>query len=248
MSAKIIVADSPEDFALQCARLVADNAKEAVEKRGQFSIALSGGSLASQLYIRLSEEKGIDWAKTFVFFGDDRFVESENPYSNFSLAFDSLLSRVEIPNGNIFPIDWNASTPALAADSYANTIEAILGEGANNIPKFDFIHLGMGPDGHTASLFPRSSALQIDDSKRIVVTNHAGLKPWVDRITFTLPLINNARTIVITATGEIKAEKIKKAIEHPDENILDLPIAGVSPSHGNLIWLLDKAAASLLGL
>ncbi|HEY3332977.1 MAG TPA: 6-phosphogluconolactonase [Capsulimonadaceae bacterium] len=240
MSKTIIVLDNSAALSRRAAHMIAARARQAIADRGRFSIALAGGSTVKTAYELLADEPDIDWKRVLVFWGDDRFVEPTNPYSNYGLAKAALLDRVPIPAGNIYAIDSTAPTPAEGAARYADTIRKALG---SDLPVFDLVQLGMGPDGHTASLFPGSSAL---DSSAIVAANHAGLAPWVDRVTFTFPLINAARKVLVLAGGANKAAHIQQAIENPDADIHTLPIAGVNPTDGILTWLIDRPAATLL--
>ncbi|MDR3707247.1 MAG: 6-phosphogluconolactonase [Capsulimonadaceae bacterium] len=243
MGREIIVAASAEDFAGQASRLIADAARSAISRSGRFSIALSGGSTVAPIYARLSSEPGIDWTNVIVFWGDERFVALDNPYSNFRLGREALLDRVPIPDRNIHPMPVGARTPRDGARQYSETLKNVLGIGPNGIPVFDMIQLGMGPDGHTASLFPGNRTLGASSPPNLVRAVHAGLSPWVDRLTFTLPLINAAQCVLIAAAGANKAARIRQVLQPSSTPTRPLPVALVAPTSGRLVWLLDKAAA-----
>ena len=223
-------------------------AKSAIHSRGQFSVALAGGSTPRSIYEQLVEdqktpEKKLPWEKIFVFFGDERHVPPTDAESNYRMARESLLSRVPIPEQNVFRI-----AAELEADTAATHYEQQLlrffqiGPGeAEAWPRFDLIMLGMGPDGHTASLFPGSPALQ--ETQRKVVAN------WVEkfksyRITFTFPVLNHAAEVMFAVSGESKAEILKDVLKNPDKNLY--PCQKVQPENGRLLWIVDKAAAKLL--
>ena len=217
----IVVDDVPGEFA----ELVID----AFHSRpyDTFSLVLSGGETARTCYERLAAKGStqIDWWKVDVYWGDERAVPSDDPHSNFRLAREALLERVGAAN-TIHPMDC-----ALGADPY----QLRLGELAH----LDLVHLGLGPDGHTASLFPRSPALDADPG-RLVVMNHdpAGIHPH-ERMTLTFSGIARARLAVVTVCGEDRAEALAAVVRGDD-----VPAARISA--GRVVWLVDAAAASAL--
>lgn len=241
MDRQVVVVENTAALSIKGAELIAQHARKAIAERGRFVLALAGGSTVKAAYQLLAHADGIDWKRVSVFWGDERFVDQENPYSNYRLGRSALLDRAIIPARNIYAVDVTSPTPAEGAARYETTIREVVG--GDGVPVFDLIQLGMGPDGHTASLFPNSSALT---SQSLVAANHAGLAPWVDRVTFTLPLINAARTVLILAGGENKSAHIQQAIEGENADIASLPVAGVRPENGELIWVIDKAAAGEL--
>lgn len=226
--------DTVADRITQAARL-------SIEERGRFSLALSGGSTPRLIYQRLSSadyKKQINWEKTYLFWGDERCVPPEHPESNFNMAKTNLIDHVSIPPINIFRIQGELP-PKLAARKYSEDLAVFFN---SSLPQFDLVLLGLGDDGHIASLFPNSSALHENHSW--VVEN---FKPSSDswRITLTLPVINNARNIYVLVTGPNKADIIKEVIEHPNLTP-DYPAKRIAPHKGELIWLLDSQAAMLL--
>ncbi|MGO8796168.1 MAG: 6-phosphogluconolactonase [Candidatus Sulfotelmatobacter sp.] len=217
---------------------------EAVEQRGRFTIALSGGSTPRTLYTLLAANASntLPWDKMFFFFGDERHVPPNDPESNYRMANESLLSKVPIPPGNIFRVPTENPDADAVAETYDQTLQKFFNVQPGEFPRFDLILLGLGGDGHTASLFPETKALQ--EKSRLVVAN------WVEklkthRITFTLPLLNAARTVAFLVSGMDKAAVLHEVLEGnaPGEKY---PSRLVKPTEGKLIWFVDRAAASEL--
>lgn len=215
---------------------------ESIEERGEFIVALSGGSTPGSAYQRLAEADLaplINWRKVHLFWGDERAVPPTHPESNYRLARDSFLDKVPIPYANIHRIKTELD-PDLAAADYAEELQGIFG--GKGPPRFDLILLGMGDDGHTASLFPGTGALS--EARRWVVANYVeALKAW--RITLTPRVLNAARRIVFLVTGSKKAERLKQVLQG-ERDPKSLPAQLVDPRDGQLIWLVDKAAAAKL--
>lgn len=220
-------------------------AKEAVAARGVFSVALSGGSTPKRLFSLLADEStgalAAPWEQIHCFFGDERHVAPDHAESNFRMANEALLSRVPIPTANIHRIHAENPDASQAASNYEKDLRAFFeprGFVVDGFPRFDLILLGMGPDGHTASLFPGSSAL--DEKQRWVVST------WVekfntDRITFTYPTINHAAKIALFVAGADKAPMIHEVlVEYKDSP--RYPVQFVHPLNGEKLWLLDRAA------
>jgi len=207
--------------------------QEAIAARGRFDVALAGGGTPRTTYKLLATPElasQVDWSRVHVFWGDERSVPPTDPDSNARMARETLLDRVGIPEASIHRIrgEW---PPEAAAQDYEREILEILGKQ----PRFDLILLGMGTDGHTASLFPGSAA--ICENERLVVAAYVkALKAW--RITITLPLINAARHVLILVSGTTKAEALARI-----RSGQPLPAALVSPVNGRLTWLVDRAAA-----
>jgi len=245
-SRKVIVASDRDDFNQQAVAVLSERASAAIVERGVFFVALAGGATVTPIYELFAKAEGIDWNRVKVFMGDERFVPQDNAYSNFRQAREALLDHVPIPASNVFPVPVIAPTPREGAREYACLIREHLHVPTGEMPVFDLIHLGMGTDGHTASLFPYSSALSDRRTKAIVRMNHAGLAPWVDRVTFSFGLINSARCVLITAAGRNKAERVKEAFSGGPNVWRRTPIAAVAPTNGELIWLLDSDAGILL--
>lgn len=234
----------PQDLFQAAAEEVIRAATEAVAQRGRFTIALSGGSTPRNLYTLLAANAGasLPWAQMFFFWGDERHVPPEDPDSNYRMAKEALLSKVPIPAANIFPVPAENPDASAAADSYEQTLRKFFEVAPGEFPRFDLILLGIGSDGHTASLFPETAALQ--ETSRLVVAN------WVEklktsRITFTLPVLNAARCAAFLVSGTDKATVLREILEGsaPGEKY---PSKLVRPSAGNLIWFVDRAAASEL--
>ena len=215
----------------------------AVEDRGRAAIALSGGSTPRALYALLATEPyrvRVPWEHVHVFWGDERTVAPVSPDSNFRMATDALLAHVPIPAENIHRLQGEGP-PAEAAALYEAELRAFFGR-PEGVPAFDLIHLGMGDDGHTASLFPHTSALA--EAERLVVSNPVE-KLSTTRLTFTYPLLNAASHVVFLVSGGGKAEMLAEVLEGPYVP-QERPSAGVQPSPGALLWLVDKAASAQL--
>jgi 6-phosphogluconolactonase len=217
---------------------------EAVAEHGRFTIALSGGSTPRTLYTLLAANAShnLPWDKMFFFFGDERHVPPNDPESNYRMANESLLSKVPIPPENIFRLPTENRDAEVVAETYEQTLRKFFDVHPGEFPRFDLILLGLGGDGHTASLFPETKALQ--EKSRLVVAN------WVEklkthRITFTLPLLNAARTVAFLVSGTDKAAILHEVLEGnaPGEKY---PSRLVKPADGKLIWFVDRAAASEL--
>ena len=244
MARKIIVAEGVEDQGRQAADFIAERAREAIAARGRFTLALSGGSSVRAAYERLAGAEGIDWDKVSLFFGDERFVEFTNPHSTYKLVEESLLSRVPaLPRDHVFPVPTDAPTPTEGARRYAATVCEFFGVKRGEWPVFDLTLNGMGPDGHTASLFPNRAA--VGETRRIAVMSHAGLAPWVDRVTLTLPVFDHARCVLFLANGAAKADVLRQVLEG-ERDVKRLPAQGVTPVDGEVVWLLEPGVASKL--
>jgi 6-phosphogluconolactonase len=227
--------------ALSCAAadLVVTSARRAVAARGVFHLALSGGSTPRATYEMLASQEyqsRIPWQATQVWFSDERFVPLDSDQSNYHMAWESLLRWVPIPERFVHAVSTVGVTPDESATLYAQGIRRAFEVGEPLVPRFDLILLGLGPDGHTASLFPGTEALSAQDE--IVVPNHVpALDAW--RITFTYPLLNAARYVAFLVEGDGKAEVLRAVLAGEK-----LPAAGVRPGEGTLLWLADRAAAS----
>jgi 6-phosphogluconolactonase len=207
------VYESINELSRAAADYIAQLSKEAIASKGVFTIALAGGSTPKKLYELLASDykDSIEWSKWQVFFSDERFVPLEDERSNYNLAHLILLSKVPIPADNIYAINPDAPSAEAAANAYEATVKSVLDEQ----PSFDLILLGLGSDGHTASLFPGQPA--VNEIKKLIVASVPGtLPPPVDRVTFTLPLINSARNVVFLAAGADKAEMVKQATQGGD--------------------------------
>lgn len=217
-------------------------AQAAIAERERFTVALSGGSTPRAMYQRLAAppfSSAIDWERVFVYWGDERMVPPDDADSSYRMARDTLLEHVPIPAANIVPAPTVGGTPADAARAYAETMVAQFGQ---DVPQFDLILLGIGPDGHTASLFPGQPEPSAP-SDDLVVAVYDSPKPPPDRISFTYRLINAARAIMFVVTGADKASALD-GILHGPPNRAHLPAQGVQPTAGNLVWLVDQAATA----
>ncbi len=215
-------------------------AEAAVQERGRFSVALSGGNTPRSVYSLLaSEHKELPWDRIHIFFGDERHVPPDHPDSNFRMASESLLSKVPIPEKNIHRIHAELDAEA-AADEYEQELVNFFYLRNHDWPRFDLIFLGLGEDGHTASLFPESKALA--ETSRRVAAN------WVEkfktfRITLTFPVLNHAAEVVFLASGAGKAEILSEVLR---PGARKYPAQSVQLENGRLLWLLDQDAGSLL--
>jgi 6-phosphogluconolactonase len=219
-------------------------AKVAVKGSGRFTVALAGGSTPKSLYSLLAggSVAGIPWDKTYIFFADERHVPPDHAESNFRMANETLLSKVPFTADQIFRIPAEIPDPDTAALSYEQTLRQFFALKEEEMPRFDLILLGMGPDGHTASLFPGTAALQ--DSENLVAANWVEkFKTW--RITFTYPVLNHAAHVIFMVTGAEKADALFAVLrgEHDPETY---PAQRVKPIKGRVLWLVDPAAAAKL--
>ncbi|MEY2984122.1 MAG: 6-phosphogluconolactonase, eukaryotic type [Cyanobacteriota bacterium] len=211
---------------------------KAISERGQAAIALSGGSTPKPLYEALAHQ-ALPWEKIHIFWGDERYVPADHPDSNQRMARLAWLDHIDIPEGNIHPMPTDANDPAGDAQAYEQTLTDVFQLEPGQFPLFDLILLGLGDDGHTASLFPHTDALQVCD-RLITVGNKAG-QP---RLTFTIPLINQARAVVFLVAGASKQAALAE-IFAADANAQHYPARFIQPQ-GELIWLLDQAAGENL--
>lgn len=222
------------------AELVLASAEEAVRERGRFVWGLSGGSTPETLYRALSGPPyatAMPWRDTVVFWGDERWTPRDHPDSNQRMASAALLSHDPASLASAIPVPTEGTTPEKSAASVEDALRRVFGDAP---VRPDLLLLGIGPDGHTASLFPGTTAL--DERQRLFTANHVPqLDTW--RITATLPLINASRRVVFLARGRDKADAVRLAL-HPPDGEPPLPAALVAPHDGSLTWLLDAEATS----
>jgi 6-phosphogluconolactonase len=215
-------------------------AEAAIQERGRFSVALSGGNTPRSVYSLLAtEHKQLPWDRIHIFFGDERHVPPDDPDSNFRMASESLLSRVPIPEKNIHRIRAELDAE-VAAKEYEQELRKYFQLRDGEWPRFDLVLLGLGDDGHTASLFPASEALT--EKSKLVTAN------WVEklhtfRITLTLPVLNHAAEVVFLVSGANKAQVLSEVLR---PGAKEYPAQRVQPENGRLLWLLDQDAARLL--
>lgn len=231
---------TPAALTQAAADLVLASAEEAVRERGRFVWGLSGGSTPEALYRKLTEppySTAMPWRATFVFWGDERWVPAGHLDSNQRMANEALLSHDSAGQASVIPVSIEGTTPDASAAAVEDALRGVFGDAP---VRPDLLLLGIGPDGHTASLFPGTSALEEHD--RLFAANWV---PQMDawRITATLPLINVSRCVVFLAQGQDKAEALRLALRQADGGPL-LPAALVAPVDGTLTWMLDRQAAS----
>ena len=237
---------TPEAMALAAARLFAATVEKASATRGIARIALSGGSTPKAVFKLLADPDQpflatVPWDKLQLFWVDERCVGPDDPESNYGVCRDLLLRKVPIPEGNVFRMEGEIE-PEEAASRYESTLRNTMKlEGAES-PAFDLVMLGMGPDGHTASLFPHTEAL--NEMGRLVVANHVAQKDtW--RITLTWPVINQAAEVVFEIEGPEKTQVLAEVLTGPRDPE-KLPSQLIRPANGKLLFLLDEAAAARL--
>ncbi len=215
--------------------------KSSTASHGRFAVALSGGTTPRGLYALLGSgqyKDEINWRHAHFFWADERCVPKEHEESNFKTAFDAFLSKVPVPDGNIYRVRGEEE-PEKAAEDYEVDMRKFFGEAA--LPAFDLIILGVGEDGHTASLFPGSKALE--EHTRLAAPVYKE-KPGINRVTLTLPVLNNASRILFLAAGQSKAGVVYDILE--EGNKKNYPAGLVHPFGGNVLWLLDKEAGRRL--
>jgi 6-phosphogluconolactonase len=216
-----------QELARGAAEYFLARSREAVAEKGFFTVALSGGSTPKILYELLVSTQ-VPWTKIHFFWSDERHVPPDHPDSNYRMAYEAMLSRVPVPENNVHRVHGENPDAAKAAYEYEQTLLPL-----------DLILLGLGTDGHTASIFPGSDVLH--ETKRLIAAT------WVEklntyRITMTLPLLNTGASVLFLVSGAEKAEIVKDVIEGPKQ----YPAQLVQPTHGQLLWMLDKDAASSL--
>ncbi|PWT81593.1 MAG: 6-phosphogluconolactonase [Acidobacteria bacterium] len=238
----VTVLDTPDQVARVAAERFVNLASQSIADHSWFNVALSGGSTPKAVYELLAGSPyrdQIDWYRTHIFFGDERCVPWDDPDSNYRMAREALLARVLVPAENVYPMKGDGD-PDTNAQAYEQTLRSFFHE--LEWPRFDLTFLGLGEDGHTASLFPETAALR--EERAWVVAN------WVEklkshRITLTAPAINYSQQILFLVTGEKKAMPLAKIIYGPREPER-LPAQLIQPVDGSLEWLVDSAAASRL--
>lgn len=214
----------------------------AIQGSGRCTVALSGGSTPRSFYSLLADQPDVPWDKMFFFFGDERHVSPDDPDSNFRMASEVLFSRAPIPAEHVFRVPAEIPDAETAAQSYEQTVRQFFTLEEEGLPRFDVILLGMGPDGHTASLFPGTAALHEDE--RLVTANWVEkFKTW--RITLTYPVINNAAEVMFLVAGAEKQEALLAVLQGKSDPET-YPAQGVRPEHGRLVWLVDPEAAGPL--
>lgn len=226
------------------AQFIAALAKTTIKEKGRFTLVLSGGKTPRLLYEQLAQEpfiKWVDWQHTHLFWGDERCVPHDHPDSNFALAFQSLISKVDMPPSNIHRIPAGTRFSKGAAETYEKILRQFFqltpeSDHDSCFPSFDLVLLGLGQDGHTASLFPQDAALE-ERHRWAVAVDGASASPPVPRITLTFPVINEARFVLFLASGSDKREVFQEIVKRPETSAY--PAARVKPS-GRLLWFIDE--------
>lgn len=239
------VVSDPEALAEAAAREFLRLGAESIGARGHFRVALSGGSTPRATYGRIAltwkDAPGgpLDWTRVHLFWGDERHVPPEDPQSNYGMAKAALIEHVPIPSENVYPVPATIPDAREAASRYEARIMEAFRLGPDDVPRFDLILLGMGPDGHVASIFPGTEAER--EEKRLVMGN------WVEaqqtwRITLTMPVLNAAAHAIVMVAGSEKATALRRVLRGP-HTPPPLPAERLQPAKGTLLWLADREAS-----
>ena len=241
MTATIVRYPDPAALVAAAADVVTRELREAVERRGRARVVLAGGETSRALYRRLAEDReGLPWADVWWCFGDERWVPTNDPLSNFAMVEQTLFSKAPIPRAQIVAVSTDAADPAAGSRAY----EAALRTHVPGVdwPEFDLVLMGLGADGHTASLFPGDPAL--GERAAWVTTTRAG-RPVPDRVTLTIPVFTRARSMVFLVTGADKADALAATLAGPRDTTRR-PAQAVIPVSGRCLWFVDHAAAAKL--
>lgn len=235
-------------IAKRAAQDFVQSATQAVSEKGSFTVALAGGSTPKALYSLLAGDAAlrsqVPWDKMYVYFGDERSVGPDHADSNFRMATETMLSKVPIKPEQVFRIKGEYKDTEKAAQEYEQVLRTSFKIAEGQFPRFDLVFLGIGNEGHTASLFPGTKAL--DETKRLAVRNWVG-KLYTNRVTLTAPAINNAARVIFMITGADKALALKGILEGPYEPE-QLPAQLIQPPNGKLLWLVDTVAGGMLSI
>ncbi|MGH7256600.1 MAG: 6-phosphogluconolactonase, partial [Nitrospirales bacterium] len=248
MAPELRIMDDPPELAREAADLFVWLAEQAVETTGQCRLALSGGSTPKLLYAELAGpafRSRLDWTGLEFYFGDERCVPPDHPESNFALAEKDLFRPLKVEATRIFRMPGEVADPERGADHYAALLRRQFQASPPAVPVFDIILLGLGADGHTASLFPESDTLR--ESSRLVrpAVSPQGVR---QRLTLTLPVLNQARTVLFLVSGAAKARAVAAVLEDHAAKDTQWPARLVRPAKGRLVWILDRPAASELAV
>jgi 6-phosphogluconolactonase len=240
----IVICRHVDELNRKAAEQFIELANKAIQQSGQFTVSLSGGSTPKTIYSLLASadhKERVDWFRVYLFWGDERCVPPNHPESNFRMVQESLLSKVQIPDENIHRM-MGEKEPEQAATEYEEHLRRFFHLPRGSVPRFDLIFLGLGEDGHTASLFPGSPAL--DEQNRLVAKVYVErLKAY--RLTLTLPVINAAAQITFLVTGQSKSAVVKQILG-ADSKSQSYPANRVRPVNGNVTWLITRDAAAEL--
>jgi len=215
--------------------------QKCTDEQGIFHVALSGGTTPKYLFQLLAKSpyaEKINWSKVHIYFGDERFVPHTHVDSNFKMASQALLEHVELPQNNIHRVATDLASAQLAAEDYQSTMSELLLKDANGIPQFDLVLLGLGPDGHTASLFPDTNILH-QHNKLCDAVFVKKFDSW--RISITFPVINHAKHILLLSEGDGKVDIVKELV-NIEQNEEKYPVQMIKPEN-EMCWYIDKAAA-----
>ncbi len=243
---EIHVSHNIPEWVQQAATIILAVSEQAIHSTGRCLIALSGGSTPKTLYRTLCEPEWssrFDWSKILFLFGDERCTRPDHPESNFGMTQTELFQPLNIHPDHIYRMKGEYEDPAVAAQEYEQTIRSLTQNHVPEIPRIDLVLLGIGEDGHTASLFPGTAALQ---ERRALVTvgqSPAGIR---SRLTLTFGVLNRAAVVLFLVTGSGKAEMVRRIIESESEADRSLPASRISPEGGRLVWMLDQSAAQQL--
>ena len=229
------------EISREAARFFCELSQQSVQRSGRFAVALAGGSTPKTLYRLLAEDfrERVDWNRVHLFWADERCVPPSHADSNFAMVRDALLSRVEIPDANVVRMRGE-DPPDAAAAAYERVLRAQFHLEPAEWPRFDLVLLGLGDDGHTASLFPGSPATTVAD--RLVVPNYVE-KLDAHRLTMTFPVINHAANIVFLVSGRSKTNALKDVLAAKGDDV-ERPARRVNPEDGRVVWIVDEDAAS----
>ena len=241
----IEIFSNPLSLAKHAAQMIATQAHQAVSANNRFTIALSGGSTPKRLYELIADpdakyRERLPWQRIHFFWSDERPVGPADSESNYRMANEAMLAHVAVPELNVHRIPGEKPNAQEAACAYESQLRSFFGLANDELPRLDLVILGMGADGHTASIFPGSEVLQ--EKRKLVAA------PWIEklqtyRITMTLPVLNNAANVLFLVSGDDKAAMVNEVLNGKPGKF---PAQSISPTNGSLYWLLDEAAASQL--
>lgn len=235
----IQISPTPDAVATAAAHQFVDLAQDAIEERGRFTVALSGGSTPKLLYHLLAQEPfrtQIEWQNVYLFWGDERYVPHDHPDSNYRMVCETLLDHVSLPTEHVFPVPTDQD-PADAEATYTKYLTDTFGDAPTY--SFDLVLLGMGDDGHTASLFPGTDVIDARQWVKVYEVDEAHGR----RMTLTPTILNLARQVTVLVTGAGKAQRLAKVLGG-ERDPHRLPIQSIQPKTGEIMWFLDEAAAT----
>lgn len=244
---RLCVFSTPASQTSALARHIGDRIRAGARARGAFSLVLSGGRTPQRLYQLLAQRyrETVPWNAVEIFFGDERCVPPRNPESNYGMARDALLSQVTVSRRRVHRMPGELRPPSRAAERYASVIGRLPSSADPSDARFDLVLLGVGPDGHTASLFPGAPALR-ERRRSVVAVSRPGQPPFVPRLTMTVAALGSAREVCFLVSGEEKAAAVAAVLGTSPEGDPQLP-ASLVRAVGSTTWFLDRAAARDLG-